>query len=52
MIKFVTMRLPEGIFVKLCFTRMTEEDTWMCQMDDDTMNDIQKIIGQDFYGSF
>lgn len=52
MIKFVSMRLPEGTFLKLCFTRMTEHDAWVCQMDDDTMNAVQKVIGQDFYGSF
>ena len=51
MSKYISLQLPEGHFLKLLFTRMTEDDTWICQMDDDMMKDIQKAIGQGFYGT-
>lgn len=51
MIKYVTLVLPEGMMLKLCFTRMTNDDTWVCQMDDDLMKDVQHVLGQGFYGS-
>jgi hypothetical protein len=51
MSKYITLRLPEGYLVKLLFTRMIDGDSWICQMDDDMMKDVQKIIGQGFYGS-
>lgn len=51
MSKYITIQLPDGYFLKLLFTRMTEEDTWICQMDDSMMKDVQHIIGQGFYGA-
>jgi hypothetical protein len=51
MMKYITLRLPEGVCLKLLFTRMNENDTWVCQMDDDMMRDVQKVIGQGFYGA-
>lgn len=51
MTKYITLRLPEGMCLKLLFTRMTEDDTWICQMDDDMMNAVQEVIGQGFYGT-
>lgn len=51
MSKYITITLPEGHFLKLLFTRMTEQDTWICQIDDDMMKDVQKVLGQGFYGS-
>ena len=38
-----------GAVITLCFTRMTEEDTWICQMPDTTMVDIQDILTGDQY---
>jgi hypothetical protein len=52
MIKYITVKLPEGHFLKLVFTRMTEQDNWICQMEDSLMSDVQKIIGKDVYGPF
>jgi len=51
MTKYVTLVLPEGMMLKLLFTRMTDYDNWICQMDDDMMKDVQKVIGQGFYGA-
>jgi hypothetical protein len=51
MSKFVTFRLPNGHWAALLFTRMTEEDNWICQMPDETMQDLQKMIGNDLYES-
>ncbi len=34
--------------IRLCFTRMSEEDTWICQMDDETLEDIKMITDQDY----
>ena len=51
MSKFVTFRLPNGLWAKLLFTRMTEQENWVCQMGDEVMQDIQKLIGNDLYES-
>jgi hypothetical protein len=51
MITFLTFRLPDGGMAKLCFTKMHEEDNWICQMPSETMHDIQKMLGKDFYES-
>lgn len=51
MMKYITLTLPEGQYLKLLFVRMNDEDTWVCHMDNDMMNSVQKIIGQGFYGS-
>ncbi len=51
MMQYVSVPLPEGHFLKLLFIRMNEEDSWVCHMEDDLMNEVQKIIGQGFYGS-
>jgi hypothetical protein len=48
---YLTLTLPEGKMLKLLFTRMTEEDNWICQMDHNLMREVQKTIGQGFYGS-
>jgi len=50
-ITYLTFRLPNGGMAKICFTRMTKEDTWVCQMPDETMQDLQTMLGQDFYES-
>ncbi len=51
MINYITLQLPEGKLLKLLFTRMTEDDTWVCQMDTEFMDAVQNVIGQGFYGS-
>lgn len=51
MTKYITLRLPENVYLKLLFTRMHDDDTWICQMDDEMMQDVQKVIGQGFYGT-
>jgi hypothetical protein len=51
MIKYVSLPLPEGHFLKLLFIRVNENDPWVCHMDDELMNEVQKIIGQGFYGA-
>jgi hypothetical protein len=51
MITYLTFRLPTGGIAKLCFTRMTDNDNWVCQVPEETMTDIQNILGQDFYES-
>ena len=52
MSKYVTFRLPNGLWAKLLFTRMTTQDPWICQMDNEIMQDLQKLIGDDLYESF
>lgn len=47
MIKYLEFE-ANGTTIRLCFTRMSEEDTWICQMDDETMDDIETIIDPDF----
>jgi hypothetical protein len=47
MIKYLEFNVNE-VTIRLCFTRMTEEDTWVCQMTDEIMNDIEEIIDPDF----
>ena len=37
-----------GATVRLCFTRMTEEDTWICQMTDEVMQDLIQLTDEDF----
>jgi hypothetical protein len=51
MITFLTFRLPNGGMAKLCFTRMSKDDSWVCQMPEETLTDIQHMLGQDFYES-
>ncbi len=51
MTKYISLHLPEGRFLKLLFTRMNEDDSWVCQMDDEMMREVQKVIGQGFYGT-
>lgn len=47
MIKYLEFNVNE-VTIRLCFTRMSEEDTWICQMDDETMEDIDTLIDPDF----
>lgn len=51
MTKYITLTLPEGMMLKLLFTRMTKDDAWVCQLDDDLMQQVEKIIAQGFYGA-
>ncbi len=51
MTQYISLRLPEGHLLKLLFTRMHDDDTWICQMDNEMMKDVQKVIGQGFYGT-
>lgn len=51
MIKYITLPLPEGNCLKLLFTRMSDDDTWVCQMDHEMMQSVQKVIAQGFYGT-
>lgn len=51
MIQYITINLPEGKLLRLMFTRMTEDDTWICQLDPELMESIQYTIAQGFYGS-
>lgn len=51
MSQYITFRLPCGHWAALLFTRLTEEDNWVCQVSDETMQDIQKLIGNDLYES-
>jgi hypothetical protein len=51
MTKYITVILPEGKMLRLLFTRMSEEDSWICQLHDDLMQDIQHTIAQGFYGT-
>ena len=51
MTKFVTFKLPDGKYAKLLFTRYSEDDNWFCQMSDESMDELQDILGKDFnYG--
>jgi hypothetical protein len=51
MITHLTFRIPDNRIVSLCFTRLTEDDNWVCQMPNETMKDLQAILGKDFYES-
>jgi hypothetical protein len=51
MTKYITVILPEGKMLRLLFTRMTEDDDWICQLNNDLMQDIQYTIAQGFYGT-
>lgn len=48
MIQYLEFEVGEAL-IKLCFTRMTEEDTWVCQMPNETMVDIQDILSGEQY---
>lgn len=37
-----------GATIRLCFTRMTEDDTWICQMDNETMQDLIELTDEGF----
>ena len=37
-----------GALIRMCFTRMTENDTWICQMSDEAMNDLIQLTDEDF----
>jgi len=52
MITYVTVKVGEGHYLKLVFTRMTEDDNWICQMENTLMSEVQQIIGKDIYGPF
>ena len=47
MIQYLEFNANE-VTIRLCFTRMNEEDTWICQMDDETMQDLIQITDEDF----
>lgn len=51
MSEYVTIRLPNGKWAALLFTRVHEDDNWICQMPNEVMQDLQKIIGNDIYES-
>jgi hypothetical protein len=51
MMTYITLVLPEERMLKLLFTRINEDDTWVCRMDDNMMQQVQKVIGQGFYGT-
>jgi hypothetical protein len=51
MTKYITLTLPEGMCLKLLFIRVHESDAWTCHMSDEMMQDVQKVIGQGFYGA-
>jgi hypothetical protein len=46
MVTYLTFNLPNDYVVKLCFTRMTEEDQWFCQMSDEVMDDLQSLLSR------
>jgi hypothetical protein len=47
MIEYLELEINNAI-IRLCFTRMTEEDNWFCQMPDETLKDLQMIVHKDF----
>ena len=47
MIEYLEFEI-NGATVRLCFTRMTEDDNWVCQMSDETLKDLQMIVDKDF----
>ena len=49
--QYVTFKLPTGHWAALLFTQTSEEDTWVCQMPNETMQDLQKSIGNNLYES-
>ena len=49
--QYITFRLPNGHWAAMLFTRMSEDSNWICQMQDETMQDLQKMIGNDLYES-
>ena len=49
--QYVTFKLPTGHWMALLFTQTSEEDTWICQMTNETMQDLQKVIGDNLYES-
>jgi hypothetical protein len=46
MVEFLEFEI-NGAAVRLCFTRMSEEDSWFCQMPDETLKDLQAIAQKD-----
>ena len=51
MSQYVTFRLPNGYWAAMLFTRMHKDDSWMCQLSNEAMQDLQKMIGNDIYES-
>ena len=46
MVEFLEFEI-NGAAVRLCFTRMSEEDNWHCFMPDETLKDLQMIVQKD-----
>lgn len=47
MIEYLEFEI-NGALIRLCFTRMSEDDNWICQMPDETLKDLQMITHKDF----
>jgi hypothetical protein len=48
MIQYLEIIRGEAL-IKLCFTRMSEDDDWVCQLPNETLTDIQDILNGDYH---